>query len=111
MARMLIVTTSDLEPGYRLAGVRVRVAGDADEAATVLREAVEGGETGVIGIHEPYWDTLDPGLRRALERRTSPVVVAVPSGEGEGAAALRRARLADALRRAVGVQFTFKGER
>jgi vacuolar-type H+-ATPase subunit F/Vma7 len=109
MARLLLLTTSDLEPGYRLAGARVRVVGDAAEAAAAVREAVDGGETGVIGVHEALWDAFDPALQRALQRQISPVVVSVPSGEHAQSAALRRARLAEALRRTVGVQFTFRG--
>ena len=111
MARLLLLTTSELEPGYRLAGARVRVVGDAAEAAAAVREAVNDGETGVIGVHEALWDAFDPALQRALQRRTSPVVVAVPSGERALSAELRRARLSEALRKAVGVQFTFRGER
>lgn len=110
MAQLVLVSPPDQEAGWRLAGVRVRVAHDATEAAAVLRELLEEESAGVVGVHEPFWEALDPGLRRVLERRVRPVFVAVPSGESADAAAMRRARLAESLRRAVGVQFTFRGE-
>jgi len=110
MAHLVLVSPPDQEPGWRLAGVQVRVARDAAETATILRELLEQESAGVVGVHEPFWDDLEPGLRRALERRVRPVFVGVPSGQTEDAAALRRARLAESLRRAVGVQFTFRGE-
>lgn len=110
MAHLVLIAPPELEPGWRLAGVQVRVARDAEDAAKALREILERDLSGVVGIHEPFWDDLDPALRRLLERRGRPVIVAVPSGEAMDAAALRRARLADTLRRAVGIQFTFRGE-
>jgi len=105
--RLVVVTTRELAPGYRLAGVAT-VAASADDAERRLRELVEGGERGIVAVHEPFLDAADPGWRRRFEEATEPLVVALPSGEAEAGAGTRRERLLRMLWQAVGYQITFE---
>lgn len=107
---MTVVTPPDLEPGFRLAGVTVRVAADAAEAAAAVADLIADGERGVIAVYEPYLHDFDPGRRDQLEASLSPVVVGLPSGLGVQRVAGRRARLAGLLQRAVGYHITFGDE-
>lgn len=110
MARLVVVTAPEQAAGFRLAGATTEVAGSVAEALAIIQELVEGGEGGVIAVHEPFLKEMDPRMRRRLEGLTNPVVVALPTGvavEGENK---RRARLTQALRRAVGFRITFPGE-
>jgi vacuolar-type H+-ATPase subunit F/Vma7 len=112
MGRLIVLTTRELEPGYRLAGVATRVTGSVDEAAESLHELLEHGAEGdVVAVHEPFFNELDAPLRRRIDSLASPLVVAVPGGEGAHAEAERRAQHLRILWEAVGYQITFdRGE-
>jgi vacuolar-type H+-ATPase subunit F/Vma7 len=108
MGKLIVVTTRELEPGYRLAGVATRATDSADEASAMLAELLDAGVEGdVIAVHEPFYDTLDPQLRRRIDSLVSPLVVALPGGEESEAEGERRARLLRMLWQAVGFEITF----
>jgi vacuolar-type H+-ATPase subunit F/Vma7 len=108
VGRLIVVTTPELEPGYRLAGVATRVTESLDEAAHTLRELLaEGVEGDVVAVHEPYFNELDPHLRREIDSLVSPLVVALPAGDESEAEGERRARLLRMLWQAVGFEITF----
>jgi vacuolar-type H+-ATPase subunit F/Vma7 len=108
MGRLIVITTPELELGYRLAGVTTRAMGSADEAETALRELLDAGAVGdVVAVHERFFDELAPSLRRRIDALTSPLVIALPAGEEPDAAAERRARLLRMLWQAVGYEITF----
>ncbi len=110
--RLVVLTSRELEPGYRLAGVATLAAGSAPEAAERLRELVDAGERGIVAVHEPFLRELDPRWRRSLEESMAPIVVALPAGEARAGASERRERLLRLLMQAVGYQITFEpGER
>jgi vacuolar-type H+-ATPase subunit F/Vma7 len=107
--RLLVLTTEELAPGYRLAGAATVACADATEAAEQIEAALGGGaERGVIAVHEPFYADFDLAFRRRLEQTLPPLVVALPSGadaEGE-----RRERLLQVLWQAVGYGITFDAE-
>lgn len=111
MSRLVVLTTPDLAPGYRLAGVRVIPVSSAEEAAAeVLPLADERGERGVIALHEPFHAALDRQLRRRLDESTEPLVVPLPAGEPGSGDGGRRERLLQMLWQAVGYEITFDAE-
>jgi vacuolar-type H+-ATPase subunit F/Vma7 len=108
MGSLIVVTTPELEPGFRLAGVVTRAAASPSEAAEALRELLDAGTEGaVVAVHEPFFNELDPHLRRRIDALVSPLVVALPGGDESGAEGERRARLLRMLWQAVGFEITF----
>ena len=108
MGRLIVLTTPELEPGYRLAGVSTRAIGSVGEASKALQELLDsGGEGDVVAVHEPFFIELDAPLRRRIGSLSSPLVVALPGGEGAHAEAERRAQHLRILWEAVGYEITF----
>jgi vacuolar-type H+-ATPase subunit F/Vma7 len=108
MGKLIVVTTRELEPGYRLAGVATRAVDSAGEASATLAALLDAGAEGdVIAVHEPFYDALDPQVRRRIDSLVSPLVVALPGGEESEAEGERRARLLRMLWQAVGFEITF----
>jgi vacuolar-type H+-ATPase subunit F/Vma7 len=109
-ARLIILTTPALEAGFRLAGVDIRVVTSPEEAEESIHALLAQGQRGVISVHRPFFESIDPGFRLRLESSVSPVVVPLPDGlEDEGPSA-RRARIASLLQRAVGYHIVFEGD-
>jgi vacuolar-type H+-ATPase subunit F/Vma7 len=108
MGHLIVLTTPDLEPGYRLAGVATRSLDSAREAAEVVDELLARPSEGdVIAVHEPFFNELPGVLRRRIDLLASPLVVALPGGEGADAEVERRAQHLRILWEAVGYQITF----
>ena|SRR6266540_3964587 len=106
MGRLVVVTTPELAPGFRLAGVATEVVTSPAAAARVVADLVAAPETSVVAVHEPFLAAFDPEVREPLTMSLHPIVVALPAGtpaEGES----RQERLAELLRRAVGYRITF----
>ncbi len=111
MSRLIVITTPDLEPGYKLAGADTILAASQQEAVAELLELVDGqGERGVIALHEPYHSELDRETRRRFEETYEPLVVALPSGEVGAEDGGRRERFLKMLWQAVGYEITFDAE-
>jgi vacuolar-type H+-ATPase subunit F/Vma7 len=111
MGRLIVLTTPELELGYRLAGVSTRVVASSAEAEEALEELLDTEADDVIAVHEPFFHDLDRPLRRRVETLTSPLVVAMPAGRDADVEAERRARLLRMLWQAVGYEMTFaRGE-
>ena len=111
MGHLIVLTTAELEPGYRLAGVATRSIDSAGEAAEVLQEVLaEPGEEDVVAVHQPFFDELPAPLRRRIDSLASPLVIALPGGEGAYVEAERRAQHLRILWEAVGYQITFDRE-
>jgi vacuolar-type H+-ATPase subunit F/Vma7 len=109
-ARLVIVTTPVLEAGFRLAGVDTRVATSPQEAEEAVRVLLAEGERGVISVHRPFFEGIDPGFRTWLESSVSPVVVPLPDGLEDEGPSSRRARIASLLQHAVGYHIVFEGD-
>jgi vacuolar-type H+-ATPase subunit F/Vma7 len=108
MGRLIVLTTPELEPGYRLAGVATRATGSVEEASERLVELLEQGDEGdVVAVHEPFFNELAAPLRRRIESLVSPLVIALPGGQEAPAEAERRAQRLRILWEAVGYQITF----
>lgn len=108
MGRLIVITTPDLAPGFRLAGATTLLAESPETVAGLLTRLVDvEREDGVIGVHEPFLAGIDGHLRRRLDDLVAPVVVAIPAGD-QDRSGWRRGRLADMLQRAVGREITFR---
>jgi vacuolar-type H+-ATPase subunit F/Vma7 len=108
MGHLTVVTTPELEPGYRLAGVATRSVDSAGAAAELLYELLEQPNEGdVVAVHEPFFNALPAALRRRIDSLASPLVVVLPGGEGANVEAERRAQHLRILWEAVGYQIAF----
>jgi vacuolar-type H+-ATPase subunit F/Vma7 len=111
MGHLIVLTTPELEPGYRLAGVATRAIDSGRGAAELVDELLaRPAEGDVIAVHEPYFNELPGTLRRRIESISSPLVIALPGGEGADVEAERRAQHLRILWEAVGYQITFDHE-
>jgi vacuolar-type H+-ATPase subunit F/Vma7 len=111
MGRLIVLTTPELEPGFRLAGAVTRSLDSTAEVAELLQELLEQpGEGDVVAVHEPFFNDLPAALRRKIDSLTSPLVVALPGGAGADIEAERRAQHLRILWEAVGYQITFDRE-
>ena len=108
MGRLIVLTTTELEVGYRLAGAATRVVDSADETEHALHELFETSAGGdVIAVHEPFFQKLDGPLRQRIDAILSPLVIALPAGRKADVEAERRARMLRLLWQSVGYEMTF----
>jgi len=107
MGRLIVLTTPDLQLGYRLAGVATRAVASTAETAEALEELLDTEADDVIAVHEPFFHDLEGSLRRRIEAATSPLVVAMPGGQEADVEGERRARMLQMLWQAVGYEMTF----
>ncbi len=111
MSRLVVLTTPEFAPGYRLAGAATIAVTSPEDARDELLELVDArGEKGVIAVHEPYHAGLDRKLRGRFDETSEPLVVPLPSGGGAESAGERRGRLLQMLWQAVGYEITFDAE-
>ena len=107
--RLAVITTPDLAPGYRLAGVATRLAASSAEAIECLGELVgEGAPAGIVAMHEPFLRALPSPARRRLEESMTPLVIPLPAGTLEAPQSERREQLLRMLWQAIGYQITFE---
>jgi vacuolar-type H+-ATPase subunit F/Vma7 len=89
LSDVLVIAGSELNLGFRLAGVdAVRVA-DAAEAADLVREEMRKKEHTVVIVDEGLFEKTPKYTRQAARQSVQPMVLAVPmdpSEEVEGAA-------------------------
>ena len=109
MSRLLVLTTPELAPGYRLAGAFALEVSSPEETSSRLEEVLPH-ESGVVAVHEPYFEALGRPLRARLDALQAPLVVPLPAGAGAADAGERRDRLLQMLWQAVGYEITFDSE-
>lgn len=104
---MVVVVPSELEAGFRLAGVQTVKADTGEEAETSVQELIARESGAVIGVYEPFLAAMSARERAAFESSLSPVVVPLPAGMDRHDEESHRARIAAMLSRAVGYHITF----
>ena len=110
MSRLLVVTRPDLVDGFRLAGVEAYAAQDVETVQELINAWIDAGESGLLAIDDGFLEHMNPSVMKRLETAEQLSYLAIPGGEPLGPEARRRHRLAQQIRRAVGIHITFKGE-
>lgn len=110
MSRLVIVTRSDLTPGFRLAGVEVYGAEDAETAQELISSWLEGDEVNLLAIDDGLVDIMDPAFVKRLQACEHLPHLIIPGGKPFGPEGSRRSRVVEMIRRAIGFHITFKGE-
>jgi len=99
--RVGVVGGPALSLGFRLAGLRPRVAEHRDQARALLTDMLEDRKWGVILVQENLMPDLE-SLSRHRADSGLPVLVPVPAPSRERQPGEAEAYVAELLRRAVG---------
>jgi vacuolar-type H+-ATPase subunit F/Vma7 len=110
MSRLLVVTRPSLVPGFQLAGVDAYGVEDIETAQKLIEGWMEAGEVGLIALDDGLLVRMDPAFVHRLETAEHLPFLAIPGGGPLGPEASRRYRIAEMIRRAIGVHITFRGE-
>jgi len=110
MSRLLVVTRPDLVPGFQLAGVEAFGAEDAETAQELISNWLETNEVNLLAIDDGLVAVMDPAFIKRLESSEHLPHLLIPGGKPLGPEASRRYRVAEMIRRAIGLHITFKGD-
>ncbi len=91
--KIAVLTDAESVAGYRLAGLDVSVAADAEESRRILSRMIQEGDYILIGVSEALLPDPYQAVKREMHGRDLPVLVAITSpvaavtGRGEDAEA------------------------
>lgn len=105
-ADLLVVVPRLLAPAFALAGTRVAEAGDGTEVQRLVAAELDTGRPGVVAVHPELWQQVPATVRAAWERRSVPLVIALPADTGPAGEGRRHA-VRELLARSVGYEITF----
>jgi vacuolar-type H+-ATPase subunit F/Vma7 len=111
MSSLLVVTRPALVSGFRLAGVNVFGAEDVETAQELIGSWLDADETGLLAIDDGLLANMDPAFVKRLNAAEHLPHLAIPGGQALGREASRRYRIAEIIRRAIGFQITFRGDK
>lgn len=110
MGRLLVLTRPDQVIGFHLAGVDAYAAEDVESAQELIDGWIAAGEEGLLAIDDGLFRRMDSAVIKRLNSVDSLPYLVIPGGEPLGPEASRRYRIAEMIRRAIGIHITFKGE-
>jgi V/A-type H+-transporting ATPase subunit F len=110
MGRLMVITTSDLAPGFQLAGVETFAVESIGEAEATLRKLLTEGEASLVVVRRALLQAMDVRLQRQAEASYQPVVMPIPGAMPVLARGEHRRYIAALIRRAIGFQITFGTE-
>lgn len=110
MSRLLVVTHPALVPGFQLAGVEAYGAEDAESAQNLIGTWLDAGEAALLAIDEGLLEHMEQAFIERLQAADHLPYIPIPGSEPIGTGISRRHRIAEMIRRAIGIQVTFKGE-
>ena len=110
MSRLLVVTRPALVHGFELAGVDAYGVEDVESAQELIESWLITGEIGLLAIDDGLLERMDPTFVRRIETSDRLPFLAIPGGRPLGQEASRKYRIAEMIRRAIGIHITFRGE-
>lgn len=108
MARLVAITDPDTALGFRLAGVEVIEAADAQQAAGRLLGLHKARNAGVVIYNEEYRRGLSDREQAALDESVVPIFFSVPVTRARQTGGARAEYLVRLLRRSIGYQLKIK---
>lgn len=108
MSRLLIVTRPALATGFQLAGVDAYGVEDVESAQELISGWLDAGDTGLLALDDGILARMEPTFIERLNAASLPYL-AIPGGELLGPEASRQYRIAEMIRRAIGVHIAFRG--
>lgn len=79
MYKFVVVTDPETASGFRLAGVDVLEASNAEEAKTVIPSLLFKDDTGIVAVNEDFMASLDEKLMERIEKTHRPIIIPIPS--------------------------------
>jgi vacuolar-type H+-ATPase subunit F/Vma7 len=110
MSRLLIVTRPALVAGFQLGGVEAYGPEDIESAEELILGWLKAGESGLLIIDDGILSKMDPAFLKRLDSSEQLPYLAIPGGQPLGPESSRRHRIAEMIRRAIGIHITFKEE-
>jgi V/A-type H+-transporting ATPase subunit F len=110
MYKVVVLTDPETADGFRLAGVDVHEAEDAEEAKREINRLLEDSDTGILAVNESFLAAIEDRVRQRIEATYRPIVISLPVKEKLGAIGDRKAFLARLVHRAVGFDVTLRKE-
>jgi len=81
MDKVLVITKSDFEPGFRLAGVKTEVANNSEEAKGVLIKYMEVKKYRIILIDEELTKNFENKFKKRIFESDTPLIMLMPVRE------------------------------
>ena len=109
MYKAIVVTDPETADGFRLAGVGVVEAENADEAKEKIKILLDDKDAGILAVNEHFYDAIDEKTKEKIDAVYRPIVIPLPIKETVEMAGERRAYLARLIHRAIGFDITLRG--
>lgn len=110
----MVITTPDLAPGFKLAGVETFAVENAEQAEAILTQLLAGDEASLVVVGRSLLQALSPRLKRQIaavthrgETHYHPVVMDFPDTGPTLSQETRRHQFSELMRRVIGFQITF----
>jgi vacuolar-type H+-ATPase subunit F/Vma7 len=107
---LFVLTRPDQVTGFYLAGVDAYAAEDVETAQELVESWIAAGEEGLLAIDDGLLGRMDPAIVKRMGSNERMPFLVIPGGEPLGPEASRKYRIAEIIRRAIGIHITFKGE-
>jgi V/A-type H+-transporting ATPase subunit F len=107
--KAIVITDPETADGFRLAGVSVMEAENADEATEKIKLLLDDPNAGILAVNESFYNAIDEKTREKIDHIYRPIVIPLPIKETLEMAGERRAYLARLIHRAVGFDITLRG--
>ncbi len=103
-----MITDPETADGFRLAGVSVVEAENADEAHEKIKLLLNDPNAGILAVNEHFYDSIDEKTKEKIDSIYRPIVIPLPIKETVEMAGERQAYLARLIHRAIGFDITLR---
>lgn len=108
MYKAIVVTDPETADGFRLAGVSVVEAENADDAQEKIKLLLDDPNAGILAVNEHFFNNIDEKTQEKIDSIYRPIVIPLPIKESVEMAGERRAYLARLIHRAIGFDITLQ---
>ncbi len=102
MFKLVVLTKPESASGFRLAGVDVCEATDAESAKRQLMALINDDRTGIIAIDDDLMAEVDERVKEKIDKLYRPIVVPIPAKNRVEPSSARPEYIRRLIRRAVG---------
>lgn len=77
-SKMIVITSSDMVSGFKLAGVDVLAAETGREAEEAIEKLILGSEYNMVAVNESFMKEFSDRIKRLIGQAELPVIVPFP---------------------------------